>query len=46
MLTRFFGVYKVKVKFMHAINIIVMEDCIGKNKHEVTGIYDLKGSRF
>jgi hypothetical protein len=46
LLTRIYGVYKVKVKFMHAHNIIVMENIIGKHATEVTSIYDLKGSKF
>lgn len=29
LLARIFGVYKIKVKFMHAISIIVMENITG-----------------
>lgn len=46
LLARIYGVYKIKVKFMHAISIIVMENIVGSNAHEKTSMYDLKGSKF
>ena len=46
LLARIYGVYKIKVKFMHAISIIVMENIVGVNAHEKTAMYDLKGSKF
>lgn len=46
LLARIYGVYKIKVKFMHAISIIVMENITGVHGHEITAMYDLKGSKF
>jgi hypothetical protein len=45
-LARIYGVFKVKIKFMQAIPIIVMENIMAEHPTEVTAIYDLKGSLF
>lgn len=45
-LARIFGVFKIKIKFMHAIPIIVMENIMAERPNEVTAIYDIKGSMF
>jgi hypothetical protein len=35
MLSRIFGVYKVKVRSMHAISIIIMENIVGEHNDEL-----------
>ena len=46
LLARIYGVYKIKVKFMKPISLIIMENIIGSNSQELEGLYDLKGSSF
>lgn len=46
LLCRFYGVFKVKIKFMKPIPIIVMDNIMGTKPEEVTKVYDLKGSTF
>lgn len=46
MLSRIYGVFKVKIKYIHAINIMIMENIMGDNLGEVERVYDLKGSLF
>jgi hypothetical protein len=46
MLARIYGVYKIKVKFMQPISIMIMENLAGVNAHQKTAMYDLKGSKF
>lgn len=46
MLSRIYGVFKVKIKFIHAINIMVMENIMGDYQEEIEKVYDLKGSLF
>jgi 1-phosphatidylinositol-4-phosphate 5-kinase len=46
LLCRFYGVYKIKIKFMKPISIIIMDNIMGPNPEEVLRIYDLKGSTF
>ena len=46
LLARFYGVYTVKIKFMKPINIIIMDNIMGKYTDQITRVYDLKGSTF
>jgi len=44
LLSRFYGIYTVKIKFMKPISVVVMDNLMGDFIEEVTSIYDLKGS--
>jgi 1-phosphatidylinositol-4-phosphate 5-kinase len=46
LLSRFYGIFTVKIKYMKPINIIVMDNLVGPHKHWVERKYDLKGSTF
>lgn len=46
LLARFYGVFKVKIKYMQPISVIVMDNLMGEHVEELTKIYDLKGSMF
>ena len=46
LLCRFYGVFKVKIKFMKPIPIIIMDNIMGFRPEEVFKVYDLKGSTF
>ena len=46
LLARFYGIFTVKIKFMMPINIIVMDNIMGKHEEFMTRVYDLKGSTF
>lgn len=46
LLARIYGVYKIKVKFMQPISIMIMENIAGVNAIQKTAMYDLKGSKF
>lgn len=46
LLSRFYGIYTVKIKFMKPINVIIMDNLMGDHADWVTRVYDLKGSTF
>lgn len=46
MLCRFYGVYKIKIKFQKVISVVVMDNIMGQNPEHVIRTYDLKGSTF
>mmetsp|Transcript_13998 Transcript_13998/g.13603 ORF Transcript_13998/g.13603 Transcript_13998/m.13603 type:complete len:165 (+) Transcript_13998:377-871(+) len=46
MLTRYYGVYKIKIKYMQPVSVVVMDNLMGANANLLTSIYDLKGSTF
>lgn len=46
LLCRFYGVYKIKVKYMKPIKVIVMDNLMGNRVDKIVNIYDLKGSTF
>eukprot|EP00350_Pseudokeronopsis_sp_OXSARD2_P010211 CAMPEP_0170557774 /NCGR_PEP_ID=MMETSP0211-20121228/30037_1 /TAXON_ID=311385 /ORGANISM="Pseudokeronopsis sp., Strain OXSARD2" /LENGTH=305 /DNA_ID=CAMNT_0010869105 /DNA_START=70 /DNA_END=984 /DNA_ORIENTATION=+ len=46
MLGRMFGVFKIKVKFMQPITVLVMNNVMGMETQDITATYDLKGSSF
>ena len=46
LLSRFYAVLKIKIKFMHPINIIIMDNLMGEHMEEAFRVYDLKGSTF
>lgn len=46
LLCRFYGVFKIKIKFMKPIPIIIMDNIMGFSPEEVIKVYDLKGSTF
>lgn len=46
MLTRFYGIYKIKIKYMKPISIVVMDNLMGLHPEELEATYDLKGSTF
>jgi Phosphatidylinositol-4-phosphate 5-Kinase len=43
LLARFYGIFTVKIKFMKPINIIIMDNFVGKHEEYMTRMYDLKG---
>ena len=46
MLCRFYGVYKIKIKYQQVISVVVMDNIMGQNPEDVIRTYDLKGSTF
>lgn len=46
LLSRFYGIFTVKIKFMKPINIVIMDNLNGLHKNWITRKYDLKGSTF
>ncbi len=46
LLARFYGIFTIKVKYMKPINIIIMDNLVGKHCEFMTRMYDLKGSTF
>lgn len=46
MLARFYGIYTIKIKFMKPINVIVMDNIMGKHSDDIVRVFDLKGSTF
>mmetsp|Transcript_45817 Transcript_45817/g.33552 ORF Transcript_45817/g.33552 Transcript_45817/m.33552 type:complete len:121 (+) Transcript_45817:242-604(+) len=46
MLARMYGVFKIKVKFMHPVTVLVMNNVMGTETQDITATYDLKGSKF
>ena len=46
LLARFYGIFTVKIKFMKAINIIIMDNLMGEHREQISRVYDLKGSTF
>ena len=46
LLARFYGIFTIKVKYMKPINIIIMDNLVGKHSEFMTRMYDLKGSTF
>jgi 1-phosphatidylinositol-4-phosphate 5-kinase len=46
LLARFYGIFTIKVKYMKPINIIIMDNLVGKHGEFMTRMYDLKGSTF
>jgi 1-phosphatidylinositol-4-phosphate 5-kinase len=46
LMARFYGIFTVKIKFMKPINIIIMDNFVGKHEEYMTRMYDLKGSTF
>ena len=46
LLSRFYGIYTVKIKYMSPINVVVMDNLIGMHKDWAERKYDLKGSTF
>ena len=43
LLSRFYGMYRIKIEGLTSINIILMENCLLYHPHPIK-IYDLKGS--
>jgi 1-phosphatidylinositol-4-phosphate 5-kinase len=46
LLSRFYGIFTVKIKYMRPINVVVMDNLIGMHKNWAERKYDLKGSTF
>lgn len=46
LLARFYCIITVKIKYMQAINVIVMDNLMGEHLEEALRVYDLKGSTF
>jgi hypothetical protein len=46
LLARFYCVLTVKIKYMHSINVIIMDNLMGEHLEEAFRVYDLKGSTF
>ncbi|CDW90060.1 UNKNOWN [Stylonychia lemnae] len=46
LLARFYGIYTIKIQHMRKINVIIMDNLMGKYIEDATRIYDLKGSTF
>jgi 1-phosphatidylinositol-4-phosphate 5-kinase len=46
MLARFYGIYTIKIKFMKPINVIIMDNVMGKHSEDIVRVFDLKGSTF
>ena len=46
MLARFYGIFTIKIKFMKPINVIIMDNIMGKHSDDIVRVFDLKGSTF
>ena len=46
MLARFYGIYTIKIKFMKPINVIIMDNIMGKHSDDIERVFVLKGSTF
>lgn len=46
LLSRIYGVYKIKIENMSSISVMIMENIMGVHPENVSKIYDLKGSTF
>ena len=46
MLARFYGIYTIKIKFMKPINVIIMDNVMGKHSEDIVRVFDLKGSTY
>ena len=46
LLARFYGIFTVKIKYMKAINVIIMDNLMGAHVEQALRVYDLKGSTF
>ena len=46
MLARFYGIFTIKIKFMKPINVIIMDNIMGKHTDDIVRVFDLKGSTF
>lgn len=44
MLSRFYGIYTVKIKFMKPISVVIMDNLMSQEISTIESIYDLKGS--
>ena len=44
LLSRYYGVYTIKVKYMSEVTCFIMDNLIGKDLTNIERIYDLKGS--
>lgn len=46
LLSRFYGIYTVKIKYMRPINVVIMDNLVGQHGSWAERKYDLKGSTF
>ena len=46
LLARFYGIYTIKIKYMQALNVIIMDNVMGQHVEQAFRVYDLKGSTF
>ena len=44
MIARFYGLYRVKIKYMKQISVVIMDNLMGEHVSEIQRVYDLKGS--
>ena len=44
LLSRFYGIFTVKINFMKPISVVVMDNLMGQQVNEIQRVYDLKGS--
>jgi 1-phosphatidylinositol-4-phosphate 5-kinase len=44
LLSRFYGIYTVKIKFMKPISVVIMDNLMSQEISTIEAIYDLKGS--
>ena len=44
LLSRFYGIYTVKIKFMKPISVVIMDNLMSQEVNRIQAIYDLKGS--
>ena len=46
LLSRFYGIFNVKIKHTEAIDVIIMDNVQGEYKNHIERVFDLKGSIF
>ncbi len=46
LLSRFYGIFNVKIQHTEAIDVIIMDNIQGENKNHIERVFDLKGSLF
>jgi len=44
MIARFYGLFRVKIKYMKQISVVIMDNLMGEHVSEILRVYDLKGS--
>jgi 1-phosphatidylinositol-4-phosphate 5-kinase len=44
LLSRFYGIFTVKINFMKPISVVIMDNLMGNEVHQIERIFDLKGS--